>query len=436
MPIEAFFKKLVGLRDRLRVLEQKINSHPELPAEAKLELQGYITRCYGSLTSFNVLHDERTTPYGTGWRGQLGAQVSGGSEQVRYFFSAEYEDEIGHMRLPDEEYTRIAQIRVVNELPYAHYRPNEVKKVSVRTNVNANLSHHADVGATIGLVKSDGRLPQNDNNVTGMLGSGLFGRGYEGTRAFGSEWGVFRPGEVFAVVADQDITRLTTSATANWRPTDFLTGRATVGLDYTNRIDGLFQALNEGPAFLTFAGIDFASSSFWDEKNDVYDYARQGVKRDTGEQIEFTNRLIQDYRLVYAEDPVHEGDFESMAVLTKKNQKTLVTGDDMLVTNAGKVREAVKYGACSGAILKVNQAGSLYDAMKFAEECSKNNIRIITSHRSGESVDSHISHIAVATGSKMIKTGVLGGERVAKLNELVRLTEYDLIEGMAELSSA
>jgi enolase len=108
----------------------------------------------------------------------------------------------------------------------------------------------------------------------------------------------------------------------------------------------------------------------------------------------------------------------------------------MLVTNAGKVKEAVKYGACSGAILKVNQAGSLYDAMKFAEECRKNGIRIITSHRSGESVDSHISHIAVATGSKMIKTGVLGGERVAKLNELVRLTEYDLIEGMAELSSA
>ncbi|HEX7033627.1 MAG TPA: enolase C-terminal domain-like protein [Nitrososphaera sp.] len=183
-------------------------------------------------------------------------------------------------------------------------------------------------------------------------------------------------------------------------------------------------------------GIDFASSSFWDEEMKVYNYARQGIKRDTGEQIEFASRLMRDYKLIYAEDPVHEGDFESMAVLTKKNQKTLVTGDDMLVTNATKVREAVKYGACSGAILKVNQAGSLYDAMNFAEECTKNNIKIITSHRSGESVDSHISHIAVATGSKMIKTGVLGGERIAKLNELVRLTEYDLIEGMAELTSA
>jgi enolase len=177
-------------------------------------------------------------------------------------------------------------------------------------------------------------------------------------------------------------------------------------------------------------GIDFASSSFWNEEDQLYDYARQGIKRDTGEQIEFANRLIHDYKLIYAEDPVHEGDFESMAVLNKKNPKTLITGDDMLVTNTARIREAVRYGACSGAILKVNQAGSLYEALDFAKECNKNNIKIITSHRSGESVDSHISHIAIATGSSMLKSGVLGGERIAKLNELVRLIEYDLVDGM------
>jgi enolase len=177
-------------------------------------------------------------------------------------------------------------------------------------------------------------------------------------------------------------------------------------------------------------GIDFASSSFWSEEEQLYDYARQGVKRDTGEQIEFANRLIQDYKLIYAEDPVYEDDFESMAVVNKRNPRTLVTGDDMLVTNAAKIREAVKYGACRGAILKVNQAGSLYEALDFAKECKKNNIKIITSHRSGESTDSHISHIAIATGSKMLKSGVLGGERIAKLNELVRLIEYDLVDGM------
>jgi enolase len=183
-------------------------------------------------------------------------------------------------------------------------------------------------------------------------------------------------------------------------------------------------------------GIDFASSSFWNEETQLYDYARQGIKRDTGEQIEFANRLIRDYKLLYTEDPVHEDDFASMAELNKKNPKTLITGDDMLVTNTGKVKEAIEYGACSGAILKVNQAGSLYEALNFAKECKKNNIGIITSHRSGESVDSHISHIAIATNSKMLKSGVLGGERIAKLNELIRLREYDLIEGMAELSFA
>jgi len=182
-------------------------------------------------------------------------------------------------------------------------------------------------------------------------------------------------------------------------------------------------------------GIDLASSSLWNEKKKIYDYVRQGIVRNTQEQIDFADDLIRGYKLIYLEDPVHEEDFESMAVITKRNPKCMVTGDDMLVTNTRRVNEAAKSKVCSGAILKVNQTGTLYDAMKFAEECTKNNIRIITSHRSGESSDSHIAHIAIATGSKMLKSGVLGGERIAKLNELLRLTEYDLIEGMADLSS-
>ena len=85
------------------------------------------------------------------------------------------------------------------------------------------------------------------------------------------------------------------------------------------------------------------------------------------------------------------------------------------------------------AILKVNQAGSLYDALQFAEEANQNNIRLITSHRSGESTDNHIAHIGIATRSKMLKVGVVGGERIAKLNELLRLSEHDLIRGMNEI---
>jgi enolase len=182
-------------------------------------------------------------------------------------------------------------------------------------------------------------------------------------------------------------------------------------------------------------GIDFASSSLWNGDNMCYEYKRQGLSRDTNEQIEFVNSLVQRYNLIYIEDPVNEEDLESMAEITRRNKKCIVAGDDMLVTNKERVIEASKYGACSGAILKVNQAGTLYEALLFAEECKRKNLKIITSHRSGESVDSHLSHIAVATQSKMIKCGIVGGERVAKLNELVRLTEYDLIDGMADLSS-
>ena len=180
-------------------------------------------------------------------------------------------------------------------------------------------------------------------------------------------------------------------------------------------------------------GVDFASSTQWNEKKKKYEYNRAGFENTPKEQIEFASEIIKKYKLVYAEDAVHEEAFEDMAILTKKFPRVLITGDDLLVTNTKILNKAVKIRACSGAILKVNQAGSLYDALEFAKEANKNNVKIITSHRSGESIDSHISHIGIATNSKMLKVGVLGGERIAKLNELVRLSEYDLIRGMAEI---
>lgn len=180
-------------------------------------------------------------------------------------------------------------------------------------------------------------------------------------------------------------------------------------------------------------GIDFASSSLWNAKSKRYEYSRQGTCRTTEQQIDFVNNLIDKYKLFYVEDPVNEEDFESMALVTERNKSCLITGDDMLVTNASLVKKAVNYGACSAAILKVNQAGSLFESLLFAKECCKNGIRIITSHRSGESTDPHISHIAIATDSVLLKTGIIGGERVSKLNELLRISEYGLIEGMAEI---
>ncbi|MER5176664.1 MAG: enolase [Candidatus Nitrosocosmicus sp.] len=182
-------------------------------------------------------------------------------------------------------------------------------------------------------------------------------------------------------------------------------------------------------------GIDFASSSLWNPEKKIYEYKRHGKMRDADEQLAYADYLINQYDLIYVEDPLHEEDFDGMSQLTKKNPHCLVTGDDLLVTNKERVAIAAKKHSCSGAILKVNQAGSLYDALMFAKECNDNDIKIVTSHRSGESIDNHISHIAIATNSVMLKSGVVGGERISKLNEFIRIAEYGLIEGMAKWSN-
>ncbi len=180
-------------------------------------------------------------------------------------------------------------------------------------------------------------------------------------------------------------------------------------------------------------GVDFASSTQWNEKKEKYVYDRAGFENSTGEQIEFASDIIDKFKLVYAEDAVHEEAFEDMAEITSKFPNTLVTGDDLTVTSKDILTKAINSKSCNAAILKVNQAGSLYDAMEFANVANQNNIKLITSHRSGESTDSQISHIGLSTKSKMLKVGIVGGERVAKLNELLRLSEHDLIRGMAEI---
>ena len=180
-------------------------------------------------------------------------------------------------------------------------------------------------------------------------------------------------------------------------------------------------------------GVDFASSTQWDEEKHLYVYERSGFENTPEKQIEFAAGIIEKYKLIYAEDAVHEEAFGDMSELVSKFPKTMIAGDDLTVTNKDILKKAIENKSCNAAILKVNQAGSLYDALEFSKVASNNNIKLITSHRSGESIDSQISHIGIGTNSKMLKVGVVGGERVAKLNELIRLSEHDLIQGMAEV---
>ena len=180
-------------------------------------------------------------------------------------------------------------------------------------------------------------------------------------------------------------------------------------------------------------GVDFASSTQWNEEKGKYLYDRAGFENSTGEQIDFAADIIDKFKLIYAEDAVHEEAFEDMAELTAKFPNTLIVGDDLTVTSKDILTKAINQKACNAAILKVNQAGSLHDALEFANVANQNDIKLITSHRSGESTDSQISHIGIATKSKMLKVGVVGGERIAKLNELLRLSGHDFICGMAEI---
>lgn len=182
-------------------------------------------------------------------------------------------------------------------------------------------------------------------------------------------------------------------------------------------------AVTEKLGFDIRMGVDLAASSLWDDKAQAYLYSRSGAKRTIDEQLDFVVDVAKRYRLIYLEDPVHEEDFEGFAKLTRRLTNAYVVGDDLFVTNPQRLEAGAKVQAGNAAILKVNQAGTLGDALRFAQAARKLRYSLITSHRSGETTDSHIAHVAIATGSVMLKTGVVGGERVAKLNELLRISE-------------
>ena len=170
-------------------------------------------------------------------------------------------------------------------------------------------------------------------------------------------------------------------------------------------------------------GIDFASSSLYNPQTNFYEYSRRGVKFSRSEQINFVLSIIDKYSPAYIEDPLFEDDFEGFSILTKESKRTYIVGDDIFVTNTSRLLEGVKVGAGNGVILKVNQVGPLGDALKFAKTAKENRYIVAVSHRSGESVDPHLAHIALGVSGEIIKSGVVGGERIAKLNELIRIDE-------------
>ena len=170
--------------------------------------------------------------------------------------------------------------------------------------------------------------------------------------------------------------------------------------------------------------LDLAASEMWNSEEEKYYYHQEGIKRDTGQQIDFVEEIIDTYNMFFVEDPLHENDFNGFNELTRKvGKKTLICGDDIFVTNPSLLMEGIKQKAGNSIIIKPNQIGTLTDTYNTIRMAKDNKYTPVVSHRSGETTDETIAHIAVAFSCPMIKTGALGGERIAKLNELIRIEE-------------
>ena len=167
-------------------------------------------------------------------------------------------------------------------------------------------------------------------------------------------------------------------------------------------------------------GIDMAATELWDGEH--YRYRDAVQSRD--DQIAYVADLVDRYNLVYVEDPFFEEDFEAFASLTEEvGDRCLVCGDDLFVTNVERIIQGIETGAANCVLIKPNQIGTLTDTFEAVRLADENGLETVMSHRSGETTDATIAHLGTAFGCIFLKTGVVGGERIAKLNELIRIEE-------------
>ncbi|WP_336337955.1 phosphopyruvate hydratase [Haloarcula brevis] len=187
-------------------------------------------------------------------------------------------------------------------------------------------------------------------------------------------------------------------------------------------MDEAVETVADDFGFAITFGLDVAGAELYDADEDGYVYD-DGVKS-TAEQIDYIAEKVEEYDLVYVEDPLDENDYEAFAELTDRvGDQTLVCGDDLFVTNVERLQAGINADAGNSILIKPNQIGTLTDAVDAIELATENGYESVVSHRSGETEDTTIAHLAVATDAPFIKTGAVGGERTAKLNELIRIED-------------
>ena len=184
------------------------------------------------------------------------------------------------------------------------------------------------------------------------------------------------------------------------------------------------QAISESgysPGKDVFVGFDAASSEFYENGA----YTLDGETKTADQIMDFYLRLTQEFPVLYIEDPFEQEDFEHTAQLTKKIGSSVeVVGDDIFVTNIVRLKKGIETGAANALLMKVNQIGSLTEAIKTSKIALGSHYGVVTSHRSGETEDTTIADVAVALNCGQIKTGApCRGERTAKYNRLLRIEE-------------
>lgn len=171
--------------------------------------------------------------------------------------------------------------------------------------------------------------------------------------------------------------------------------------------------------------LDAAASELYEEETGQYYFPGEGIRRSSDEMVSYYEKLIKQYPIVSIEDGLFEDDWAGWQRMTDVlGDRIQLVGDDLFVTNTERLKKGIELKAANAILIKVNQIGTLSEAMEAIQMAKEAGYRAIISHRSGETEDTIIADIAVATGAGQIKTGApCRSERVAKYNQLLRIEE-------------
>lgn len=174
-----------------------------------------------------------------------------------------------------------------------------------------------------------------------------------------------------------------------------------------------------------YLAIDTAATELYDEKTGIYNLAGEGVKKTAAEMVDFYAALAEKYPIISIEDGLAEEDWEGWKMLTDRlGDKVQLVGDDLFVTNTKRLAIGIELGTANSILIKVNQIGTLTETLDAIEMAKQAGYTAVVSHRSGETEDTTIADIAVATNAGQIKTGAPSRtDRVAKYNQLLRIEE-------------